>query len=206
VADGGRRASGRWCARCCCSVGDQEGARCCCSVPPLLLGGGAAVAGRQRRGRCWSTRRGLLRTREEGGRLERQKAAVASSLSSASADGGSGGRLSRDDEGAGAAVDAARRRRRRRWLGTRDEGGDGRGGGWPRELRRVQMEWKIGGGWGSGGAAGRCYSHLRDEVSSVDPRSSILASQPGLAESSFPYESGSAELDRAGLPISKLAV
>jgi hypothetical protein len=44
-------------------------------------------------------------------------------------------------------------------------------------------------------------STLRDEASPGDLRSSIRASHPGLAESPFLGESGSAKMDRPGLPI-----
>jgi hypothetical protein len=58
-------------------------------------------------------------------------------------------------------------------------------------------------GGGSGGCAGDATVFCGDEVSQADLRSSILASQPDMAEGLFPYEVGSAQLDRAGLPNNK---
>jgi hypothetical protein len=82
----------------------------------------------------------------------------------------------------------------------------GGGGGWerrraPEEKERGRMGGEKRWGRGSGGASGRCYSCLRDELSSVDLRSSIRASQPGLPVSHFLYEAGRVETDRAERPI-----
>jgi hypothetical protein len=154
-------------------------------------GGGRRVAGGRPRGRVrssspWPSRRRLVPVA-----LQAEEAAGESKRGGERGDGGAlGGGGQRRIAGGGPRVPMVGRRS----SGRRIAGGLGEN-----EER--------GGGLGVGrGARGASYSALRDEVSPGDLRSSIRASHPGLAESPFPCELGSAETDRAGLPINGWSV